>query len=217
MMGRLATAMALGLSACAPIPTYSVTTPIPQESLLPPSAALAEYTSGQGLALQLERTTRQCVVVRHAIAKELDQRDRRLTARQQWLLGIGSFAALAVTVYSGVEKEPESGVLIPLGAVSGTALVSAIPTLGKDDRADVLREKLGALRAHENAVVEAFNALERGLLELGILREQKSLMPDAATNERREIDRQIQDTFVELASLQAMLRNALTGLADQCR
>src|SRR5262245_25399556 len=153
-MRLISTLVAIVLTVACAVRPYSVTIRVPADTLLPPSHELDSYTSSSGLSLQLQRSTAYCGQTKQAIAREIDQRDRRALARRSTLLLIGSAAALASTMYSGVQDQPDKRIVVPLSAISGTTLLTALPSLGKDERADALREKLTAVKAKEAAAIE---------------------------------------------------------------
>ena len=203
------------LSACASIQPYSVSVPIPAKTLLPASAELNEYTQNTGLSAQLERTTTFCGQIKQAIAKEIDAREKRLTTRRSVLLLIGSAAALGTTVYSGIQDTPDKKVVVPLSAISGSALLTAVPSLGKDERAEALREKLSAVKGKEASAIEAWNALERGLLDVSLLKGQQNKLKagtDGWDKTQTDLDRK----YVEIAPIEDRLRAALASLSNEC-
>lgn len=202
-------------AACSAIPPYSGVVPVPRQTLLPPSADLIEYTDDKGLSAQLERTTTYCGEVKQAIAREIDQRERRLVIRRNVLVAIGSVAALVSTVYAGVEEDPSKDVTVPLGAISGTALLAALPSLGKDERAEALREKLGAIKAKEASAITAWSSLERGLLDISLLRLRlEEVEQDAEAVQKLRVD--LDQKYVGLAPVEEQFRAALAALSNEC-
>jgi hypothetical protein len=203
------------LAACGTIKPYTVIVPAPDSTLLPASAELARYTKKGGLTIQVERTTLYCGKVKQAIASELDHRSRRNSATKRILLLIGSAAALATTVYSGLKENPSKNVIVPLGAITGTALLTALPSLTEDERAGTLRDKLAAIKSKEGVVVDNLNAMEKGLLDLGLLQLQ---IGDSATS-KAEVEQLKKDRlamYSEIAPLEDHLRTSLSSLANEC-
>ena len=208
-------ALIVSVAGCASIPPYSVTVPPSTTSLLPPSKQLADYTDDVGLSLQLDRTTTFCGVVKQRIASEIDQRDRRLTTRKSVLLLLGSAAALSVTIYSGIQDTPKKEVIVPLSAISGGSLLTVLPSLGKDERSDALREKLATIKVREGAVIESWNALERGMLGVSLL---KGHLEDAAKGSTAagQVQMDLEAKYNELAPIEERFRTALAALANDC-
>lgn len=207
--------LAAAAGGCATIQPYSIVVTVPTQTLLPPSAELNSYTRNSGLSLQLERTTNFCGEVKQAIAREIDQRQNRLTTRRSVLVLIGSIAALITTVYAGIEDDPKKGVVVPLGAVSGGTLLTSLPSLGQDERVAALRDKLAAIKARESNVVESWNELERGLLDVGVLRiEQGS--HERGDAEWRKVQTALDAKYQELAPVEDRFRGSLANLSNEC-
>jgi hypothetical protein len=202
-------------AGCTSIVPYSVRVATPNHTLLPPSAQLTQYTESVGLSAQLERSTAFCGHVKQMIAKEIDERAKRLSTRRSVLLLIGSAAALGTTIYSGIEDTPDKKIVVPLSAISGSALLTAIPSLAQDERAEALKEKLAAVKAKEGIAIEAWNALERGLLDVSLLRgRQESLQK--GSDDWRSIQTDLDRKYVEIAPIEDRLRGALASLSNEC-
>lgn len=134
--------------------------------------------------------------------------------RRNVLVAIGSVAALTSTVYAGVEDDPSKDVTVPLGAISGTALLSALPSLGKDERAEALREKLSAIKTKEASAITGWNSLERGLLDISLLKLRLETEQDAATAKKLKED--LDQKYVDLAPVEEQFRAALAALSNEC-
>ena len=199
LSGLCLTLVLVGSGACTPIQPYSITLAPPEAALVPPSGGLVAYE--ETLAEFWTRVSTRCTAVSHAIAVEIDQRQRRQATLKRWLLGIGSAAALGATVYTGIESQPEKNVVIPLSAISGSALVSAFPALSEDARVLTLRDRLAAIEAQGRSAVEVLGALEDQLLELSLLKDESA---EAAK-------------YVEIASFETRLRGALVSWSEACR
>jgi hypothetical protein len=216
----MALAALLATAGCARITPWSVTVQPPPQTLVPASAELLEYTQNAGLSLQFERTTRHCGLVRQAIAREMDQRNGRSVGQRRTVLVIGSAAALATTIYSGTAEAPKKQVLVPLGTISGGSLLTALPMIGRDERADALAEKLGSIRSREAAAMEALREIEQGLLAISLLRRQEQradslkLPADHAT--RIELHGALETKYREVSLHEDKLREALVRLAQDC-
>jgi hypothetical protein len=202
--------------ACAPVRPYTLSTPPPEQSLSPPSAEFLEYTSDAGLSLQWDRTTRYCGRVKTAIASEIDQRNRRLTAVRRWLLSLGSLAALASTIYTGVVENEDDRVLIPLGVVSGASLSAAFPALSQDDRVPLLQERLASIKAEELAAVEQLNLIEQAFLELALINRALARAEEENVDERARLVREQDAKYTEISAIEERLRTRLTALANTC-
>lgn len=191
-------ALVLG-SGCAPIAPYQIDIQPPSEALIPPSGGLVSYEST--LADFWNRVSTHCSRITYGMAVEIDQRQRRQSGMSRWLLGIGSLAGLAVTVYSGIDDSPNKGVVIPLSAISGSALISAFPSFSSDARAETLRERQSTIETRRRAAVEALGAIEGELLEL-------ALLEDEGAQAEKEI---------EIMPYEERLRSALVAWLESCR
>ena len=204
---------ALAIPGCSSVPPYSRALSPPDVTLVPPSTSLAQYDE-KGLSAQLERTTMYCGRVKQALAREIDERNQHSTAVHQWLVGTGSVAGIATTIYSGVAKKPHKEVVVPLGAISGTSLVSALPSFGKDDRAEALQQKIATIRAKENAVLAALATMEHGMTDLGLLNMQLGRAPTKADSQTVLLAKE--KKYVELQPAEDQLRGGLLALANEC-
>ena len=81
---------------------------------------------------------------------------------------MGGGAALANAIYTGIQPAPEKWVIVPLGIIAGSTLLTLVPTLTQDERLDLLKEKLARITAFEKAALAHFNELESQLLEIAI-------------------------------------------------
>ncbi len=182
--------------------------------LMPPSENLKIYDSA--LAEQWVRTTNYCTQIRIAIAEEIEQRRTRLHRRESIMLLIGSMAGMTTAVYAGAEDNPDPKVLVPLGLISGTSLTTALPSLSKDERIDLLQDKLEKIRASELRAVEQMNMIEVALVELGILeRDAQPVMTGGGTPE--SMDSPIVEKEKELEGLSGQMRTMLAAWATECK
>ena len=205
--------VALAAAACGISPRII---PVPRATLHPPSAELLSYTDGQGLSLALVRTTEFCDSARVEMAREYDLRSRRLNSLKRTLLTIGSVASLGGTAYAGLVQEPRKEVVIPLGLVSGGALLSAIPALGTDERAEELRQKLANVRAKEVAVVNALAALELSLLEISLVSGRLTIA-DSSSDTWERLYSHRDSLYTRTAPVEDRLRLALATFAAECQ
>jgi hypothetical protein len=159
--------LGLWIASCASIPRYTVSpvNPLDTQFILSPSS-LALRVYDPSTAQQWDRTYSFCVQRENAIAKEMSQREDNLSARKNWFLTIGGLATLANTIYSGIKENPEKSVTIPLIAVSGTSLLSLLPSIAEDGELNVLREKSANLKVVKIQATKVLSELEKKFLSI---------------------------------------------------
>lgn len=193
---------------------------------LPTPTGLEEY--GAGVEKQWTETARRCTQVEIAIAGEIDDRQRRLTFTKRLLLGIGSVAAIATTIYTGITEDPKKEVIVPLAAIGGTAVATAIPALTEDDRVSQLQEKLIKINAAESVAIARLNAIEdklhdRALLWNPIVRDTVNIQY-AEGEQRDSIQVHLDSLYLEfelqeksITPFEFELRSALAAWYDVCK
>ena len=155
-------------SGCAIAP-YAAKVPPLTVSLFPPSKNMFDYSGGNmGMALQLERTTAFCGVVKQRIGDEIRARKRRQTIVRGVGAGISSGCAAAATAYTSLATPPDKRISASLSACAGGVLLAAIPSWGTDSQIGVLDAKLSAIRIEEAGVLNAKAALELALVQTGV-------------------------------------------------
>lgn len=217
----LALVAAALLCGCASIKPYSLVEIVPDtlgvHVIMPASGNLQSYDSG--LATQWDRTFNYCYQRKKAVSAEIDQRERRLTSVRTWLLGFGGVAGLASTVYSGIKQDPRKDVIIPLSVVSGTALITLLPSFSQDERLEALKQRLDHLRAREQVAVNYYNDVELTLSTIGLEQarldpDQPSYLEDLAEEQEQAIRQHIVALHSQYEALSAKLRTALVEWAN---
>jgi hypothetical protein len=208
-------------SSCSPIHPYSLAEIKPHNSdesstfvLMPATRNL--HVHDEELAIQWERTVNYCNQIKKAIFKEIDQRKNNLRKRKSALLLIGAFAGMGTAIYSGVEDDPDSRVLVPLGLLSGTTLASSLPSLSQDERLDFLQDKLIKIKSLETEAVGQFSKIEAALVDLGILTDEHDELTDGDPRVT-QINETMKLKYMEIESLSADLRALLTNWASECQ
>jgi len=196
-------AMLAGTSAsCAPVQPYHTT--VSPRQLVSATDNVREYEST--LANDLEATSNHCGETKSAVMREIQQRENRVTKVKNWLLGIGSAAALINTVYTGiVDGEHDKRIVVPLNAIAGGALVAAFPTLGKDEHVDDLTSKVVQIDTKQSAALERLRLLDEALLEHAKFRLSED--DNAARTER---------LLEEVSPFEQALRVALVEWGNSC-
>jgi hypothetical protein len=134
------------------------------------------------LASSWDRCMFQSAARRQELGREIDKAGRRMSVLKTVLLVIGSSAGLANTIYSGIEANPRKGVVVPLGAISGTALLTLIPGQGREQAETLLKQKI-AIEAAEKEALDKINTLENTLIKRAILVEKKDESKQAELDE----------------------------------
>lgn len=155
-----------------------------------------------------ERTYNHCAQVKKAVTVELGQRESRVSSRRALLLGIGGLSGLANSIYTGVQNQPDKGVTVPLSIVSGTALLTFLPSISDDDQIPLLKAKLAQLNTLQVKAEEALTNLDNKLTAKAVLDQDRR---EATTDDRKSVLKEkFKDMLSELDGLTAALNRMLT-------
>jgi hypothetical protein len=206
---------------CGSIKPYSLTDIHPDTQqvvvIMPASDYLKDYDSS--LAVQWERTFNFCYQIKRAMVMEIDQREKQISSQRRWLLGIGALAGLANSLYAGTRENPEKEVVVPLSLISGSALLTALPSFSDDERLTTLNEKLDELRIKEQLAVDNFYLVERKVAELA---NENYKLSDANPSfvyltdekEKRKIVDNVNQYHLEFIEVAERLRQALVDWSN---
>jgi hypothetical protein len=215
----ITTFILLNLLACSAIQPYSLTKIEPDTNntivLMPATGFIMGYDST--LAVQWNRTYNHCAQIKRAIVKEIDERERKLISRKNILLGFGGITALSNTLYSGIVETPKREITTPLGLVSGTAIISMLPSFTQDKRLGYLQEKLENIKTIEYRALIGLNEIEKVLTEKGV--HDQTIHPDSfnsivSMEEWDEIQLKLRTMDIEIEELSGQLRELLIQWAN---
>jgi hypothetical protein len=199
---------------CASIKSYSTVDIKPDVNhiyvLTPAPLSLLQY-GDTTTAAQWERTYNYGIQKKNAIAKEIDQRESRLFVQKFWLLTIGGLAGLVNTIYIGIKEESktEKIVTVPLAVISGTALLSSLPTFSRDERLDILKEKAEKLDTLKSQAEDALNELDVTLVDKALL--DQAYEQEKDPQKKEHIEQQINDIIRRVAIQTSALKKILTN------
>jgi hypothetical protein len=94
-------------------------------------------------------------------------------------------------------------------------LLTALPSLGKDDRIAALTEKLGSMKGAESSSLANLNTLERDLLTISLIWRKLEAV-DSTGDEAKKLSTQLDQQYSKTAESEEALRVSLTGLVGQC-
>ncbi len=167
------------------------------------------------ISVNWERTYNHCAQVKKAVLKELGERTDRVASRKTLLLSIGGLSSLANAIYSGVKDTPNKNVTIPLSIISGTALLSFLPSLIDDDRVELLRQKIKNLNDFQVKAELAMINLDKNLTEKALLEYQFNNTDKEKDKEK--IRSKIDDLIRELDKLTGILKMSLLDWSNEAQ
>jgi hypothetical protein len=167
------------------------------------------------IAKQWQRTFNHCSQTRKAIAIELSQRKERVSGRRSLFLSIGGLAGLANAIYTGIQDDPKKDITVPLSIISGSALLTFLPSLIEDERVEMLSNKLERLNDLQIKAENALYNLDTEVSVIGKLQEQ--LKKENNEEERKILKLKLNDLFMKAEVLIGVLKRALTAWSNEAQ
>ncbi len=162
-----------------------------------------------------ERTYNHCAQIKKAVAVELGQRECRVSSRKTILLSLGGLGGLSNAIYSGIKSQPEKGVTVPLSIISGTALLTFLPSISDDDQIPLLKSKLDKLNALQSKAEQCLTNLDNKITEKALLEQD---LRDATTDDKKNsLKEKIKDAVIGLDTLTATLNQSLTDWSNEAQ
>ncbi len=159
-------------------------------NLWPASDYFVSYD--KSIAEMWNNTYAYCIEKMNALANEITLRELAIERNKGWLLTTGGMAGLANTLYTSLAESPKKEWTVSLGLVSGTALLAFLPSLTKDERLSMLRERQNLLFAMQKEVQDKAILFDSSLLLLGYAQQG---------DDQGEIERLRQDAERKLTEL----------------
>ena len=212
------------LGGCASIPRYSEIDIEPDSDdtivLLPPSTSLIGYDPG--LAEHWYRTYNHNAQIKNALSAEIDARGKRIVTTKSILAGIGGILALGNSLYAINKDKPEKKVVSTLSVLSGTSMIALLPAFTKDERLEILKDKLIRIKILENTSVSLFSDIERTLTILALAEsevdpELNPLFKDLSVEDIKTGHLNIKNLHLEIDDKSNALRKLLTDWANEAQ
>jgi len=212
------------LGGCANIPRYSIVEIKPDSNntivLLPPSESLIGYDPG--LAEHWYRSFNHNAQIQNALSTEIDARGKRIVTTKSILAAIGSILVLSNSIYTVTSDNPDKKVVGTLSILSGTSMITMLPAFTKDERLEVLKEKLIRIELFKNRSVSLFSDIETTLTILGMAEtevdpDRNPLFDDLTEEDIKTGYLNINNLHLEMAKKSKDLRKLLTDWANEAQ
>ena len=166
-------ALTLVVSGCITLyPEYPIDRPYTETSrvLTPAPESITEYSPAT--AESWNNTFNECIQIREWLAFEIARRRTAAATKRSLFTIMGAVASFVGVLYSAVEDSPDETVLVPLGLVSGTSMVTLHTAVVNDERLDSLVQRLTVLDEMHGHALDSLFALEQHLTELYTVEEE---------------------------------------------